>query len=430
MENKDRNDLSSLEQALDTSHPLCRLSKKINWKKIEKHFSKHHSKYGRKNKEVRLMVGLYYLKCAFNVSDEVLLATWLENPYWQYFCGAEEFQHCFPLDRSTLVKWRRSMDSKKFDKLLEETIDLGIDLGVLRASDTKKVVVDTTVMDKAIAFPTDIRMCHNAREKLVTLAKRYGIKFRQSYIRKSKQHLFKYGRYRHAGQYKRANKEMKKVKNYLGRIIRDIERNLPCGEKIPEVMQNMLRQGKRLYLQKKRDKNKLYSLHMPEVECIAKGKSHKKYEFGCKVGVVASLRTNFVLSSQAFHNNPYDGHTLKKSLSHAETLSKCSIEEVFVDQGYAGHGVDTSDVIIVNWKKKHISSSQKKKMKRRSAIEPVIGHMKNDFGHFRNHFWGKHGDRVAAVCLGVGFNLRKLFKQLNVGRKLVKGLPDYNFFPA
>ena len=414
--------LLPLEKILDLSHPLCSLGNAINWEKIKKHLSKH-SPYGRRSKETRLVVGLYYLKCAFNVSDEVLLDCWLENPYWQYFCGEKEFQHNFPLDRTTMVKWRRALESKKFDKLLEETIDLGIDFGVLRKMDIKIVNADTTVMEKAISFPTDIRLCHKAREKLVILAKEYDILLRQSYVRKSKQHFFKHSRYRHARQHRRADKELKKVKNYLGRVIRDIERKVP-PEEMPLPLRDMLDKAKRLHKQKKTDKNKLYSLHMPEVECIAKGKAHKKYEFGCKVGLVTSSRSNFVLGIQAFHGNPFDGHTLKESLSHAEKLSKGVIKEAYVDQGYNGHDIKDCDVTVVNWKKKNISRSKKRKMKRRSAIEPIIGHMKTDFGNFRNHFKGRHGDKVAALCLGIGFNLRKIFTKINNGRRIFERFPD------
>ena len=417
-----------LKKMLDLSHPLCRLGDAINWKKMEKHFATD-SSYGRRPKETRLIVGLYYLKCAFNLSDEVLLECWLENPYWQYFCGETEFQRKLPLDRTTMIKWRRELDSKKFDKLLEETIDLGLDLGVLKRADVKVVNVDTTVMEKAIAFPTDIRLCHKAREKLVSLCKKEGILLRQSYIRKSKNAVFKYGRYRHARHYRRANKELRNVKNYLGRVIRDIERKCPAEERSPLLVKT-LSLAMQVYKQKKQDKNKLYSLHAPEVECIAKGKSHKKYEFGCKVGVVTSSKSNFILGIQAFHGNPYDGHTLEESLSRAKTLSKMSIKEAYVDQGYKGHGVSDVEVNIVNWNRKDISRSKRKKMKRRSAIEPVIGHMKNDFGNFRNQFHGKHGDKIAALFLGIGFNLRKIFKKINKFRNIVEGFPDTQPIPS
>jgi len=423
MEQKEKKPkLSPLEKMLDLSHPLCRLANAINWKKIENHFAKR-SPYGRRPKEIRLVVGLYYLKCAFNISDEILLEGWLENPYWQYFCGEKEFQHKFPLDRTTMVKWRRGLDSKKFNKLLEETINLGIDFGVLKKVDAKVVNVDTTVMEKAVAFPTDIRLCHKAREKLVILAKKNGILLRQSYVRKSKNAIFKYGRYRHVRQYRRANKELRKVKNYLGRIIRDIRRKMP-DEKMPPPLAKMIVLADKVYRQKTRDKNKIYSLHAQEVECIAKGKSHKKYEFGCKVGVVTSSKSNFILGVKAYHGNPYDGHTLRDSLSEAERLSKVEVKEAYVDQGYKGHGIEDIEINIVNWKKKNISRSKKKKMKRRSAIEPIIGHMKNDFGSFRNRFLGKSGDKMAALSLGTGYNLRKIFKKINNCRKIFEGFPD------
>lgn len=311
-----------LDFLCDLKQPLSRLSQAIDWSEFDEAFGPLYSEgQGRPAKPTRLLVGLHYLKHARDLSDEEVVAQWVENPYWQYFCGEEVFQHKLPIDPSLMTKWRDRVKSAGLEKLLEQTIVSGLKTRVLKRTSLNKVNVDTTVQEKAVSFPTDSKLYHQMREKLVKEAQACGIELRQSYKRLSKYSLFMQGRYRHARQGKRANKQVRKLKTYLGRVTRDIERKIAASN-LQERFAPLLETAHRLLLQQRQDKNKLYSLHAPEVECIAKGKAHKKYEFGCKVSIATTSKDNFVVGAQALHGNPYDGHTLKTSLEQAERLGR------------------------------------------------------------------------------------------------------------
>ncbi len=399
-----------LERLCNPSHPLYRLSDAIDWSEFDKAFGSLYSEgMGRPAKPMRLMVGLHYLKHTFDLSDEEVVAQWVENPYWQYFCGHEHFEHGFPIDPSLMTKWRHRVESSGLEKLLEETIRTGLKTNVLKKKSFRKLNVDTTVQEKAVSFPTDAKLYHRMREKLVALARESGIELRQSYVRKSKQSLVMQGRYAHARQMKRAKKEIKKLSTFLGRVTRDIERKILGDIELKKHFSKDLEMARRLLLQKRNDKGKLYSLHAPEVECVSKGKAHKKYEFGCKVGVVTTSKDNFVIGSMAFHGNPYDGHTLKESISQAEKLGNFTAKEIYVDMGYRKHDYEGSAVVhMARRGMRKVKHSLRKWLKRRSAIEPVIGHMKNDGRLGRNYLLGKEGDKMNAVLCGAGHNMRKL----------------------
>lgn len=393
-------------------HPLVRLSSVIDWAGFEEAFGALYAEgQGRPAKPTRLLVGLHYLKHAHGLSDEDVVLQWLENPYWQYFCGETTFQHEFPLDPSSMTRWRKRVESSGLEKLLAATISAGLKTRVLKAGSLSRINVDTTVQEKAVTFPTDAKLYHRMREQLVTEAKRCGVELRQSYRRLSKHALFMQNRYRHARQLKRARRTLKKLKVYLGRVVRDIERKIVGDSKLQEGFRSRLELAHRLLVQQRTDKNKLYSLHAPEVECIAKGKAHKKYEFGCKVGVAVTSKDNFVVGAQAFHGNPYDGHTLKASVEQAERLAGFTANEIFVDLGYRGHNYKGEATVHVgNRGKKRKRPSLRRWLKRRSAIEPVIGHMKCE-GHLgRNHLLGEEGDRMNAILCGAGHNIRKLLR--------------------
>lgn len=401
-----------LDFLCDLTQPLCRLSQAIEWSQFDEAFGPLYSEgQGRPAKPTRLLVGLHYLKHAKDLSDEEVVAQWVENPYWQYFCGEEYFQHKLPIDPSLMTKWRDRVKSAGLEKLLEATIETGLQTRVLKEPSLDRVNIDTTVQEKAVSFPTDSKLYHRMREKLVKEAKVAGIELRQNYRRLSKQALFMQGRYRHARQGKRANKQVRKLKTYLGRVVRDIERKIVDSSNLQERFVPLLETAHRLLSQKRNDKKKLYSLHAPEVECIAKGKAHKKYEFGCKVSIATTSKDNFVVGAQAFHGNPYDGHTLKASLEQAERLARFKAKDVFVDLGYRGHDYEGDAKIHVgNRGKKKKPPSLRKWLKRRSAIEPVIGHMKNDGRLGRNYLLGEEGDRMNAILCGAGHNIRKLLR--------------------
>ncbi len=396
-----------LEQILDHDHPLFKLAHQIDWAVFEKEFGKlYHPDKGRPGLPIRLMVGLHYLKPAFNESDESVVARLLENPYWQYFCGFEYFQHSLPLDPTSLVKWRDRVGEKGIEMVFSETIETAKRQKLIQRQDLDKVNVDTTVQEKAIAFPTDARLYHKMRVRLVREAEKRKIKLRQSYRRLAKTALARQGRYAHARQMKRAARETRRLKTYLGRVMRDVRRKAPEGD---TELDRLLALAERIYTQQRHDKNKVYSVHAPEVECIAKGKVHKKYEFGCKVGVVSTSKKNWIVGVEAYHGNPYDGHTLKGAIGQASRLTGWTPKEAFCDRGYQGHDrLAGTQVHLVGKRRKNLSRALRGWMKRRAAIEPIIGHLKADHRMTRNHYRGQEGDAVNAILSAAGFNLRKL----------------------
>jgi len=401
---------AQLEQILNRDHPLYGLANEIDWSVFDQEFGPLYvENFGRPGLPIRLVVGLHYLKYCYNESDESVVERFLENPYWQYFCGCEYFQHEIPLDPSSLVRWRRRVGSGGMEKLLKETIETAKRKGRVKARHLERVNVDTTVQEKAVAFPTDARLYHKMRRALVRRAKREGIELRQSFERLSKRALQMQGRYSHARQMKRARRETKRLRVYLGRVLRDLQRKCPDGG---GVWQHLFSLANRILGQQRADHNKVYSIHAPEVECISKGKVHKRYEFGCKVGVVTTSRGNWVVAVDAIHGNPYDGHTLEQSIQQTERLTGCRPSDAYCDRGYRGVKTEMggTTVHLTNKRKGSLTRSAWRWLRRRAAIEPVIGHLKSDTRLDRNYLLGEEGDRINAILSGCGFNLRKLLR--------------------
>jgi IS5 family transposase len=397
-----------LDQILNGKHPLFKLANQIDWSLFEKEFEgTYNESMGRPGKSIRLMVALHYLKYTFDLSDEAVLDGFIENGYWQYFCGFEYFQHEYPTDASNMTRFRERGGKEGFEKLLHVLLRTAQDMNVLKKIDLSKVNIDTTVQEKAISFPTDSRLYYKLLRRLVKLANERGLDLRQSYVRVSKEALLKQSRYAHARQYKRAARETRKLKTYLGRVYRDISRKAKDFD--PEL-RHYLHLTARLLKQEKDSKDKLYSIHAPEVECISKGKVHKRYEFGVKVGMVTTSKGNWVVGIQAFPGNPYDGHTLEKSLDQVERLTGQKAKEAYVDKGYRGHGYkgETEVYIVGTRKMKKMTRTFRKWLKRRNAIEPIFGHLKSDNRMSRNYLKGKDGDQINALLSGCGFNMRKL----------------------
>lgn len=314
-----------------------------------------------------------------------------------------------------MTKWRKKIGDTGMEKMLAETIQAGLKTGAITPKSIETVNVDTTVQEKAVAHPTDSRLYHVCREKLVTLARRLGVTLRQSYDRVSKKALMMSGRYFHARQIKRAKREVRKLKTFLGRVTRDITRRIAGDEALRQAFSDLLTKASRLLEQTKDSKKKLYSIHAPEVECIAKGKVHKKYEFGNKASFVSTSAEGFQLGALGVHGNPYDGHTLPASLEQAERLcGGLHINDAYVDRGYRGHGYTGRIAVHIcdGNKKKGLTRREKRNRKRRSAIEPIIGHMKNDGRFGRNYLLGEDGDRMNVVLCACGQNLRLLLNHI------------------
>ncbi len=415
--NRPENDLfrMELENLIDRRHELVRLSEVIDWDGIASEFGALYvDRKGRPGIPTRLMAGLLYLKATFKLSDEDVVRRWVENPYWQFFCGETYFRHELPIHPTSLTRFRKRIGEDGCELLLSHTIDAGLKTKTVEQRDLDQVVVDTTVMEKAIAHPTDSRLYHRSRERLVKLAKSHGISLRQSYARKSRHALAKVGRYGHARQYKRLRRETKRLRTWLGRVVRDIERKTADQPDQQAIFAQELALAHRLLKQQRHDKRKLYSLHAPEVECISKGKVRKPYEFGVKVSVATTLRSNFVLASHAMPGNPYDGHTLSKTLLRCFETAGVVVKAAFVDRGYCGCQSTDYMQLTIAGQRRGMTKTLKRKLKRRNAIEPIIGHMKAE-GHLdRNYLKGTLGDAINALMAGAGQNLRMILKKLRL----------------
>ena len=322
---------------MDLRHPLTRLAGEIEWSVLSESFGVlYDAAQGRPGLPNRLLVGLHYLKHAFDLSDEEVVLRWVENPYWQYFCGAEYFQHKLPVDGSQLTRFRSRIGAAGCELRLKLTVMTGLSTKTVSARSLSQVTVDTTVQEKAIAFPTDARLAHKGLETLVRLARQLGLKLRQSYVRVGKRALFMHQRYQAARQTRRGRRELKKLKVYLGRVYREVQRQ-SAGLESAELNELLARVG-RVLTQRREDSHKRYGIHAPEVACIAKGKAHQKYEFGVKVSVAAtSTQSNFVVGMCSLPGNPYDGHTLSGALDQVARLTGQRPKECFVDRGYRGH---------------------------------------------------------------------------------------------
>jgi transposase, IS5 family len=415
---------SRLDAIIDMSHPLVKLARTIDWSFLEQKFGTvYQDKPGRPPLPTRLMAGLAILKHTYDLSDEVLCERWLENPYYQFFCGEEFFQHRLVFDRSSLTRWRQRMGEEKLQALLQESLSVATKTEAIKPSDLNRIIVDTTVQPKNVMFPTDARLLNRAREILVRLAKRQGLPLRQSYARVGKFALIKHQRYAHAKQFKRANRALKKLRTYLGRVIRDIARKIEgrtdlLGE---IVLGRMLALARRVLDQKQHQRGpKVYSLHAPEVECIGKGKAHRPYEFGVKVSVATTLAHakggQFVTHVKALPGNPYDGHTLKTVIPEMEALIGNSIERLVLDKGYRGHNAppEYKFRVFTSGQKRRMTTQIKRELRRRSAVEPVIGHLKSEHRMGRNYLWHRQGDATNAVLAAAGYNFRRLLRWLQL----------------
>ncbi len=407
-----------LDQIVDPTHALVKLAAAIEWRFLEERLGAvYDDDPGRPPLPTRLMAGLAILKHLHDLSDEVLCERWIENPYFQLFCGEEFFQHQPPFDRSSLTRWRQRMGEERLIALLQESLAVATRSGAAKPADFRQVIVDTTVQEKAVTFPTDAKLMHRARERLVRLAKKHGVPLRQSYARVGKIALIQHQRYAHAKQFKRANKALRRLRTMLGRVIRDITRKLAHQPDLTEVFALPLSLARRVRDQRQRGR-KLYSLHAPEVECIGKGKAHKPYEFGVKVSVATPLHRcrggQFVAHVKALPGNPYDGHTLAEVIPDLEQTIGAEVERIVTDAGYRGHHAPKEKrfQVYVAGQKRGLSPAIKRAFRRRSAVEPVIGHLKNEHRMGRNHLTGSAGDAINAVMAAVGYNFRLLLRWL------------------
>lgn len=404
-----------LIEMLNPKHPLVKLADVIDWTTIEQSFGAHFaSTRGRPALPPRLVAGLLYLQHAYDCSDEAVVATWIENPYFQYFTGEIYFQTELPIDPSSLTRWRQRIGEEGVETMLAVTIDAARRIGFVKAASVDKVIVDTTVMPKAIAHPTDSRLLERSRQQLVKLAIEQGLSLRQNYNRQAPKLAAQIGRYAHAKQFKRMKKTLRALKTRVGRVHREVTRQLDrVAPPVRERAAELLARTGRILTQQTKDKHKLYAMHAPEVECISKGKARTPYEFGVKVSIATTLNEGLVVGMRSMPGNPYDGHTLEETLEQVGILAERAPTTAIVDKGY--RGVEVEGVrILRSGQRRGITRTLKAMIKRRSAIEPTIGHMKMDGRLGRNPLKGALGDALHAVLCGAGHNLRLLMKKLRL----------------
>lgn len=408
----------SLDEIIDLGHPLARLAREIDWDFLDGRFSSVcRAGPGQPPLPTRLVAGLLILKHMHDLSDEALCARWVENPYYQYFCGEESFQHVLPFERSSLTRWRQRLGEVQLAALIQESLSVAHKTGALETKDLERVAVDTTVQPKNVAFPTDARLLHQAIVMLARLARKHGVALRQSYVRVAKRAALMAGRYAHAKQFKRHNRELRFLRTRLGRLIRDIRRKTADDEGLREAFAVPLSRADQVRRQRQRQRGwKLYSLHAPEIECIGKGKARAPYEFGCKVSIATPVTKpkggQFVLHAAALHGNPYDGHTLGSVIAGMEQLTGVEARRIHVDKGYRGHNYPNKFRVWISGQVRRVTKTIRREMKRRAAVEPVIGHVKAEHRMQRNYLKGRHGDRANAILAAAGYNFSLLIRWL------------------
>jgi len=399
----------TLKDMLNQKHSLFILANVINWKQFEDDFTPLYCENnGRPAKPIRLMVGLLILKHLRNVSDESIVEQWSENAYYQYFCGENMFVPKVPCEASELVHFRNRIGEAGIELILKESIRING-----KDSNDPNVSIDTTVQEKNITFPTDAKLHRKIIEKCKKITDKEELQIRQTYTRTLKK-LGVNQRFRNHPKNKlKARKADKKVKTIAGRLVRELERNLAPNS----IYQNEITIYKQILNQKRSDKNKIYSIHEPDVQCISKGKEHKKYEFGNKVSIVYTQSTGVIVGALGFRN-PYDGHTLQQVLDQSEKLlGQASIKTATTDRGYRGVA-KINDVIIQTPKKfnpknqtKYQQCKLKKYFHRRAAIEPTIGHLKTDHRLNRNFYKGIVGDNINIMLAAAAFNIKRMMNK-------------------
>ncbi|MCP1846146.1 IS5 family transposase [Bradyrhizobium sp. USDA 4524] len=403
--------LPALDQIIDMRHPLVRLAGLIDWKFLDDRFCSVCQTDSRQpGLPTRLVAGLFILKHMHNLSDEVLCARWIENPYYQYFCGELSFCHRLPFDRSSLTRWRQRLGEEQLVALIQESLAAAHKTGAIGPTDLERVAVDTTVQPKAVAHPTDAGLMHRAITKLVGLAKRNRVPLRQSYLRLAKRAAIMVGRYTHAHQFKRARRQLKFLRTRLGRLIRDIRRKIDGDAVLEARFGPLLDLAQRVRSQDQHQRGpKVYALHdAPEVECIGKGKARAPYEFGCKVIIATPVdlpegRT-VRAPCQGTARQSLRRDTLGPWVADIEKLTGVEARRIHVDKGYRGHNHPHRFRVWISGQVRRVTASIRREMKRRAAVEPVIGHVKAEHRMDRNYLKGRVGDRISAVLAAAGHN--------------------------
>ncbi len=436
-----------LDQMIDLKHPLAALAQRLPLDRIEAALAPSFARRdregraiagadlfgptlvvagtgisaaGRPRLSIRLMASLLYLKHAYNLSDEDLVARWAENVVWQYFSGMDYYEPRLPCDATQIGRFRAAIGEAGVEELLKATIDTAVDTKAVRPREFERVIVDSTVQEKAIAHPVDSRLLEIARTKVVQAAKFAGIGLKQTFAKEGRELRRRAGGYAHAKQFKRLRRTVKRQRTILGSVLREVERKLGLAStESPSTLtrlKTLLERAERIHTQQPKDKNKLYALHAPEVECIGKGKARKPYEFGVKASIAVTHQSGLMVGARTFPGNPYDGHILREQLEQTGILLEdvgIAPKQVVVDLGYRGVDHDNPGVEIIHrGKYRSLTRQQRRWLKRRQAVEPAIGHLKSDHRMDRCWLRGATGDALHAVLCAAGYNLRWLLRAM------------------
>ena len=432
-----------LDHMIDLRHPLAVLARKMPWEQIEQSLSGVFARKDRSGRQVagfdlfgptlavvgggvshagrprlpiRLMVALLYLKHAYNLSDDAVIERWAQDVYFQFFSGQQYFEARFPCDKAQISRFRKGLGEAGVEQLLKSTIEAAVSMGEVKKADLQRVTVDTTVQQKAIAHPNDSRLLEVARAKIVRLAQRAGIQLKQTHEREARGLRRRAGGYAHARQFKRLSKVVKRQRTLLGIVLREVQRKMiTLGQGAQERLKHWMSLAERIRTQRPTDKDKLYALHAPEVSCISKGKSRQPYEFGVKASIAVTHKQGLIVGARSFAGNPYDGHTLAEQIEQTTNLLQdldVKPTTAIVDLGYRGVDHLVPAEIIHRGRYRSLSAQQRRWLKRRQAVEPIIGHLKAD--HRMDKCWlkGQDGDAHHTVLCAAGFNLRWLLRAI------------------
>ena len=432
-----------LDQMIDLRHPLAVLATRMPWAEIEASLAPlfaHRSRAGRAVSDadlfgttselvgagvsnagrprlpIRLMVALLYLKHAYNESDESVVQRWAQDVYFQFFSGQVYFEPRLPCDDSQIGRFRRVLGEAGVEQLLKTTIETAVRMKAVKPAEFERVIVDTTVQEKAVAHPSDSRLLEVARARIAQLASRAGIKLKQSYAAEGQQLRRRAGGYAHARQFKRLRSVLRRQRIILGRLLRDVERKMT--DEARPALTTWIERAWRIQRQRPGDSNKLYALHAPEVECIGKGKARQPFEFGVKVSMAVAHKSGLIVGARSFPGNPYDGHTLTGQIEQTTVLLQdigVKPTTAVVDLGYRGVDHLVRVNVVHRGRYKTMTDQQRRWLKRRQAIEPTIGHTKHDHGMRRCWLKGSEGDALHAVLCAAGFNIRWLLRSIARG---------------
>lgn len=404
---------ATLIEQLNPENPLIRLAKVIPWDDIEKKLSSYYPTSGRRAKPIRLMAGLLILKHLENLSDERLIHKWVENPYYQFFCGYHEFQWKFPCHPTDLIYFRKRIGEEGCREIFKASIKIH-----KKKALEKEVVIDTTVQEKNITYPTDTKLHLKIIASCIRIAQTECIKLNRTYNKELKS-LIRQIRFSKSNVHlKKLGRAKARIKTIAGKLFRVVKSKLPkeifdnSYKSIFAIFENKLNQ-------QKNSKDKIYSIHEPHVACIAKGKAHKKYEFGSKVSLAMTKTSTIIVGAYNHQGNPHDSKTLKYILQDVFDMRGTRPTIAYCDRGYRGESVvKQTQIKIPEVPKKNATPKEKKKGRkifgRRSAIEPVIGHVKHDFRMGRNYLKGVLGDIVNMLLAVAAFNFRKWIRALPV----------------